>query len=158
MPQDLEVVQRLNHDLFRYESGNGFYLDDSYCLEWPFSDSGRKYFQDRLSESAKSIVLVAEIEGELVGYLAAGYQDYSYRAQNPIAELENMFIVESHRRQGIGTLLADALRVWAEAADVARLRVGAFAGNASAIGFYRRFGFVDDEVILEMRLESSKRP
>lgn len=155
-PADLAAVQRLNHELFKYEHDQGFYAGDSYNLNWPFEAAGTTYFQDALTDSPTTAVFVAEADGRLVGYLAAGYTTRAYRTQNPIGELENMFVAAEFRGRGVGTQLVAAFLEWARAAGVAHVRVGAFAQNHPAIGFYHRQGFQDDQVYLEQPLRPSR--
>ena len=152
IPADLKTVQHLNQELFKFEHDHGFYSDDSFNLDWPFEEAGRKYFHECLSASAISVVFIAEVDDKSVGYLAAAYSDKAFRSTNPIAELENMYVDEVYRRQGLGSRLVDSFKEWAKDNDVARIRVGAFSANDQALGFYRKCGFNDLEIHLEQRL------
>ena len=149
---DLPDVQRLNNALFKYEHAAGYYLDDSFNLEWSYANPGIRYFTERLSGKAGNAVFLAIMSGETIGYLAGSYQVLSYRSVNPVAEIENMFVDENVRRQGVGKQLLDAFLKWCAENSVSRIRVDAFTPNMQALKFYQKCGFVNAEVVLEKGL------
>jgi GNAT superfamily N-acetyltransferase len=149
---DLATVQHLNKELFEFEHRQGFYPDDSFNLNWPYEE-GTKYFEECLSPSPGSAVFIAEAQGKAVGYLCAASSSRAWRSVNPIAELENMYVDESYRRQGVGSLLVESFKEWAKDNGAARIRVGAFSKNVRALGFYHKCGFRDLEIHLEQSLD-----
>jgi GNAT superfamily N-acetyltransferase len=151
-PSDLPEIQRLNQALFQYERDQGFYDGGRFNLNWPYEAAGTKYFTGCLSDSASSAVFIAEDNARAIGYLAAAYYTKAYRVQNPIGELENMFVEETYRGQGVGGKLVAAFQAWARHEDVAYIRVGAFALNHKALVFYRKSGFSDLEIHLEQKI------
>lgn len=168
IPADLAAIQRLNTDLFAYEHDHGFYVDDSFDLDWPLSPAGTAYFTEFLSpDNPSRVAFIAEQTAELtaevpattpaarpIGYLAAAYYDRPYRRPHRIAHLENIFVEADLRRQGVGARLVSAFKAWARESQAARLRVEAFAPNHPALAFYRRQGFSDLEIVLEQSLGS----
>ena len=86
-----------------------------------------------------SRVLVADQEGVLVGFVTAGL----WRPPPIYASIEEVYINELYvtptaRGQGIGRGLVEAVRAWAEAWPVQRLRIGVLAANAGGQAFWRR--------------------
>jgi GNAT superfamily N-acetyltransferase len=152
-PADLSAIQSLNQAHYDYENAQGFYLDDSFALDWTYSDAGAKFFLSHLGAVPAATTILAEANGRPIGYIIAKYAPHAYRSQNPIAELEVMFVEEQYRNQGVGGQLMTAFKAWARQAGAARLRVGAFAGNTDSQRFYRRHGFVDFELIMEQPLD-----
>jgi GNAT superfamily N-acetyltransferase len=68
------------------------------------------------------------------------FANYSTFLTRPGIYLEDLFVLESHRRQGVGRgLLAEVRRI-AEARGAGRLEWSVLDWNASAIAFYRRLG------------------
>ena len=68
------------------------------------------------------------------------------------AEITDLGVRESHRRQGIGrALVAEALR-WIEASGVARVEVQVAHGNEEGQAFWRAAGFGDFMDVLQKRL------
>lgn len=156
--KDLAQVQRLNRALFQFEHDQGFYHGDSYNLNWPYEDAGIQYFRSCLEPVSPSAVFVAENAGRLVGYIASSYATRGYRSINPIGSLDNMFVEDEYRGQGVGSALVAAFKQWAAEEGVAIIQVNACAGNKRAIKFYQRCGFADHEVILEQPLGHSYQP
>ena len=146
---DLESVLELNRKLFEYEYENH---DKSLDLEWTFSEEGKKYFKERIL-SKDSLVIVAVLKGEVVGYLCGSITEGEFfRKIGKVAELENTFVLEEHRRKGIGTKLFRRFLDWCRARGVERVKVYAYSDNKNAISFYRKNGFKDYVVYLEMEI------
>jgi GNAT superfamily N-acetyltransferase len=96
---------------------------------------GRHLFGERPAAEA----LIAEDGGVAVGF-ALFFPTYSTFLTRPGVYLEDLFVLESHRRRGIGgALLAEVKRV-AEARGAGRLEWSVLDWNAGAIAFYERFG------------------
>jgi GNAT superfamily N-acetyltransferase len=83
--------------------------------------------------------LLAEEDGAAVGF-ALFFPTYSTFLTKPGLWLEDLFVLESHRRRGIGLALLEALRRLAEARGCGRLEWSVLDWNADAIAFYERFG------------------
>ena len=145
---DLETIISLNHDLFAHEHQ----FNSTYNLHWPQSPSGRDYFQKRLTQD-NAICLIAEKNNQVVGYLVGFIDTYSFRSHNPILEIENMLVIDTHRRQTIGTKLIQELKAWAKTKQVKRLKVQSLIHNTPAINFYRHSGLTDSHLTLEQSLE-----
>jgi ribosomal protein S18 acetylase RimI-like enzyme len=77
----------------------------------PIPDLAERYGQFLLSrvEREGMLVLVAEREGEVVGYAYAGMEGNDYMAlRGPAGVLYDLVVDPAHRRQGIGSALMDA--------------------------------------------------
>lgn len=147
--EDLEAVQDLNYQLFEHD----YEYDPLLKMSWPYDDEGAAYFTKRVSGD-EGVCFVAELEGEIVGYLCGGMmKPYSYRAIEKEAELENMLVTEEHRGQRIGEKLFEQLVTWAKGQGAEKILVSAAAQNVDAIRFYRRVGFGDYATELEFDLE-----
>jgi GNAT superfamily N-acetyltransferase len=149
---DLSEVQRLNQALFSYEKSHGLH-DDVYNQNWPSSPAGAGYFTECLKGERNQGVFIAEDGSRAIGYLAASCRSYAYLRQNPLAEIENMFVEEPYRHRGVGTALIDAFKSWATDMGAVRFKVGSLALNTPALAFYRRNGFEDFVTYLEMPAE-----
>jgi GNAT superfamily N-acetyltransferase len=83
--------------------------------------------------------LVAERDGRAVGF-ALFFQSYSTWEGRPGLYLEDLFVEEEHRGDGIGrSLLAAVARVAVER-GYGRLELAALDWNTPATGFYRAHG------------------
>jgi ribosomal protein S18 acetylase RimI-like enzyme len=91
---------------------------------------------ERISRYARECVaLVAEGEVNIVGALLLT----GVAAEE--AEIMNMAVAPRHRRQGIGSALAEAAAARARELGARRLCVGTGNSSLDALGFYQRVGF-----------------
>lgn len=77
----------------------------------PMPNLVERYGDFLVSQSARQemIVLVAEREGVVVGYVYAGMEGNDYMAlRGPAGVLYDLVVDPDHRRQGVGTALMDA--------------------------------------------------
>ena len=85
-------------------------------------------------------LLGAELGGVLVGY--ASVQDYGphLRAGNKyrIVRMHDLFVLESHRRQGVAKALLEAVQDWCQARPIRYLE---WQAGGEALGFYERLGY-----------------
>lgn len=88
-------------------------------------------------EAGRSTALVAEVDGRAVGYLNVYWHE--------VPELVDFGVLESHRRQGIGSQLMDKAEQLAfSAADTVCLSVGLHSGYGSAQRMYVKRGYLPD--------------
>jgi RimJ/RimL family protein N-acetyltransferase len=128
--EDLDVVL----DLVEEVAAEGRWLG----LEAPVDrDRLRARFLSSLGDS-RSLLLVAEVGGEVVGNLDA-------EGRGGVAKL-GMTVAAPWRRKGVGTALLDACLEWARETGLQRLTLELFPDNEAAIALYRRFGFVQEGV------------
>jgi GNAT superfamily N-acetyltransferase len=83
--------------------------------------------------------LLAEDGGVAVGY-ALYFTTYSTFLTKPGLWLEDLFVLESHRRRGIGLALLTEVRGLAASRGCARFEWSVLDWNANAIALYERFG------------------
>lgn len=83
-------------------------------------------------------ILVAERDGDLIGYLSAGGGHFhrNYHSVQIVAA-----VLQAHAGQGIGTRLFIELERWALENQVHRLELTVMANNRGAIGLYKKMGF-----------------
>jgi len=84
-------------------------------------------------------VLLASHGGTVVGF-ALFFTNYSTFLTRPGIYLEDLFVLESQRRQGVGGALLAEVRRIAESRGAGRLEWAVLDWNAGAIDFYRRMG------------------
>lgn len=143
---DFDAIVRLDGELF--ESDRRY--DPTLDPRWTHSEAGRAFFRERI-EGTDGVCFVAEAGGELLGYLCgAMIEAEDYRTVRRLAELECMYVRPEARGRRIGERLARAFLDWAREEAAERVRVVACAANAGAVRFYRRLGFGDYDLTLEM--------
>ena len=107
-PEEVEIIQNLNNQLINYEMEQGF---DSYVKDWALSEVSKEYFLHLIKNE---LVIVAELDGHIVGYLAGSiYKDESFSYYEGLtAELNNMFVLDGYRSYGIGSKLVNSFMGW----------------------------------------------
>lgn len=143
---DLESIKKLNKKLFELEYDN---FDDSLNIEWPLSENGTDYYKDAINNSYS---IIAEIEGQVIGYLIGSINtelDYNTTKQ---AELDNMYVEEEYRKLGIGKLLFNNFKEECKRNSINELKVTASYKNKNAINFYIKNGFEEADLTLKQKI------
>ncbi len=88
------------------------------------------------------VILVAERDGELLGYTYAGVEGNDYMAlRGPAGVLYDIVVDPAHRGQGIGRMLLDATLDALKARGVPRVVLSTAEGNPTAQHLFARAGF-----------------
>ena len=144
---DLEKVLFLSDGLTLAD----FPYDKKVDINWAHTDKGRKYYEEKI-KGTLGICFVAEIDEKIIGFITAAEKKVPSYRQVKVAELENIFVKEEFRNKGIGKKLMEAFVNWAKELKVDKVAVNVFALNEKAIAFYKREGFVSQDLNLEKYL------
>ena len=105
------------------------------------------------------VVLVAEeigeAEREVVGYVAVKMVDTPPDpglVPRPRAHVETLVVEEGRRRRGIGRMLMQAAREWAERRGATELILTVWNANRAAEAFYRALGYEPIARVLGQRI------
>jgi GNAT superfamily N-acetyltransferase len=93
-----------------------------------------------LSDPARGDILVAEVQGEVVGMVSL-LPMVSTALGAPTAILEDMIVKPEFRGRGIGQSLIEAAKGFAQRKSYARITLLTDGDNAPAHKFYEREGF-----------------
>ena len=89
-----------------------------------------------------SVVLVAEIEGEVIGYVYAGIEPLSWKELRDEAGFIHDLVVEpAHRDGGAGSQLIDAAVEWLRGRSVPRVMLWTADQNVGGQRLFARHGF-----------------
>jgi RimJ/RimL family protein N-acetyltransferase len=91
-----------------------------------------------LNQTKRSLILVCEIDGKLVGYLSAFREKYRRKRHCVYIVIG---ILNRFTKRGIGTQLFDRLEQWGEAEKIHRLELTVMVHNTAAIALYKKIGF-----------------
>jgi ribosomal-protein-alanine N-acetyltransferase len=116
----------------RYQPGDAEAVFE-ICRQSPQAAQWSKETYDQ-AHSSGQIVLTAELNGKICGFLVA-------RIIGDEAEILNMAVDPSHRRNGIGSALLTAAISAAQARNAQNIYLEVRESNSAAIGFYRQHGF-----------------
>jgi RimJ/RimL family protein N-acetyltransferase len=104
---------------------------------WRSVSEERRYLKT-VQRHPDAAVFVADDEGSIVGRLSLSRDPHP--ASRHVADL-GLMVAESHRRQGIGTLLLEEAVRWARSVGIRKLELHVFPWNAPALQLYESFGF-----------------
>lgn len=93
----------------------------------------------QMSESPRSVLLVAEVAGKIVGM--ADFHGHPQPERAHAGEF-GMSTAKQWRGRGVGTRLLERLLEWAREQHIERVELRVFSNNTGAIRLYERFGFV----------------
>lgn len=145
--EDLFEIKKLNKELFELEFNN---FDSTLIVDWPLTKEGNEYFENAVRND---IVLVACVDGKIVGYLA-GTLNSQYSYNNIFqAELDNMYIMNEHRKMGIGSKLFEEFKKVCKENRINEIKVVASYNNLNAIDFYKNNGFKEAELTLKQNID-----
>ena len=131
-PEDAELVATLIRELALYEK-----------LEHEARPSAEQ-LKKQLAADADALrvyCLIAEVAGKVAGY-AIYLPRYSTFETNWGIHLEDIFVREAYRSQGVGKMLFQELASIAQTHGCKRLELNVLNWNEDAIGFYSRLGGV----------------
>ena len=109
-------------------------------LGYPTSADAVAARLQRLEASPADRVLVAELDGEIVGAASVHYS-LTLEYDEPAAKLSAIVVDEQHRRRGIGEALARAVEEEAIRQGCCLVFLTTAERRADAHAFYRRLGY-----------------
>ena len=150
--KDWKRIQSLNLQIFEYELEC---CEPTSNLEYPFSLEGIKYFRTAAAQEDGHHGIIAEVEGEIVGYAILkeiAQEDLTHRVDVKQIQLHTLSVDESFRDKGIGSELVDFCVKFSGELGFNRMKVVAYAPNDRARHLYRKKGFSELEVTYELEL------
>jgi ribosomal protein S18 acetylase RimI-like enzyme len=118
--------------------------------EQPEAGYGR-FLVSMLGDS-DSLVLVAERDGALLGYVYADVESISWRdLRGPCGFVHDVYVDESARQNGIGRQLVLAAVEWARSKGMPQMVLSTASGNETAQHLFDRLGF--RRTMIEMTLD-----
>ncbi len=153
-PKHLSEIKHLNKLLFDKEIID---FDETLDPDWTFGKEAENYFKNTVTEN-NYISFVALVDDKVVGYIIGKIADMSIpcRIIRNQAELSHMFILEDYRSEKIGSDLVKSFIEVVAKRGIKNIKVVASAANYKAISFYRKHGFRDYDLTLELNLSLEK--
>jgi GNAT superfamily N-acetyltransferase len=100
------------------------------------------------------LVLVAETEAGVVGYVYAALEPLSWRdLRGPCGFVHDVFVDEGARRRGVGRTLVDAAIAWARSRGMRQIVLTTQSKNEDAQRLFERLGF--RRTMIEMTLDAA---
>ena len=110
-------------------------------------DFEKLIYEDTIAE--KTIFLVAEVEGKIVGFTrCAGSKLSRFRHK---AEF-GICISKEYWGHGIGKVLLKSILIWADSVRIEKISLTVIQTNTKAIQLYKRYGFVEEGLLIKDRI------
>lgn len=129
--EHLEAVSRL-FDKYRI-----FYQQTSDL------EAAKKFIQERLQKNDSTILLASD-RGDILGFTQL-YPSFSSVSMKRVWILNDLFVEESCRRQGVAQLLMNAAEEFARETGAVRVTLAAQISNVAAQALYESRGYTKDE-------------
>jgi ribosomal protein S18 acetylase RimI-like enzyme len=150
---DLDALGRLGAILMRAHFA---FDNDRFMRPGADAEGGYAWFLGTQLDDPESLVLVAERQGVVIGYLYAGIEPLSWKELRERAGfIHDVLVDEWSRRLGIAEALLDAAITWLKEKDVPRVILWTAAPNEQAQRLFARKGF--RMTMFEMTLELGQR-
>jgi len=138
-PADLRAIGRLGALLVRTHHD---FDPQRFIPATPQTEHGYASFLGTQLEEPDIIILVAERDGEVVGYTYAGVEGTDYMAlRGPAGVLYDIVVDPVHRGQGVGRMLLDATLAALKARGAPRVVLSTAERNEPAQRLFARAGF-----------------
>ena len=131
------VIQQVNEEIFAAFLGLIDKLAEYEKLAPPNEDARRRLRIDCLSDKPKYHAFIAKIGDKCVGYIIYFFT-YSSFLGLPTLFLEDIFVLEEYRRQGVGKKMLNHLKEIAKLEGCCRIEFAVLKWNKSAQEFYER--------------------
>ena len=116
-------------------------------------DEGYGWFLGTQLTEPDCVVLVAEVDAQVVGYVYAGLEPMSWKElREPAGFIHDVVVDESQRGRGIATELVEAAARWLKEHGAPRVMLWTASQNPAAQRLFGRLGF--RTTMLEMTREA----
>lgn len=133
VPDDAAAIQTLNREEMGYD--------------YPLSEVKKKLAY--LLSGDKDRLFVAELAGEVVGYIHACTYEQTYVVS--LKDIMGIAVSHHHQRQGIGKALLRRAEAWAKESGASGIRLVSGETRTNAHAFYRHMGYTSNKKQLNFK-------
>ena len=154
-PVDLAAIGRLGALLVRTHHD---FDPKRFIAATPGTEHGYASYLGTQLEEPSVVVLVADRNGEVIGYTYAGIEGFDYMSlRGPAGALYDIVVDPAHRGQGIGRLLLDATMAELAARGAPRVVLSTAERNDPAQRLFARAGFRRTMIEMTRELDGDAR-
>jgi ribosomal protein S18 acetylase RimI-like enzyme len=148
-PSDLQSIGRLGALLVKEHHG---FDPQRFLAARPGTPEGYASFISTQLEDTDKAVLVADNDGDVIGYAYAAVEGYNYMAlRGPAGVLHDIIVDPEHRGRGVGRLLLGSMLEFFRSREVPRVVLSTAERNEAAQRLFASTGF--RRTMIEMTLE-----
>ncbi|NJO77325.1 MAG: GNAT family N-acetyltransferase [Cyanobacteria bacterium RM1_2_2] len=128
-------------------------LFDQYRIFYKASSdlkAAREFIQERLHKG-DSVLFVASDDGHIMGFTQL-YPSFSSVSMKPVWILNDLFVEQAYRKQGVAKLLMRAAENLARETEAVRIILATQISNTTAQSLYESRGYCKDEAFYHYSL------
>lgn len=130
-------IKELDDLVILFEQYMAFYKQPSA------PDKYRKYLNERLINNEASVFIAYSLDNKPIGFVL-NYHTFSSVSLGKVVLLNDLFVLSSHRKQGVAHRLINSAIRLAENTGSIRVDLATAKDNFSAQALYEKMGFVKD--------------
>lgn len=138
-PADADALGRLGGELVRLHHG---FDELRFIAPRPGVEAGYGRFLVSRLDADDQVILVAEADGGVIGYVYAAIEPHSWKdLRDETGWIHDVVIGEHGRRSGVGRLLVDAATAWLAERGMPRVMLSTAARNEAGQAAFTAMGF-----------------
>ena len=110
------------------------------------------YIHQYLNDNWKVYLAIAKKTNEVFGFIIGSAAEDEYLVKGKIGKIEDWFVADSIRREGVGRRLYETLEKWFRAKQCDQIVSDTWQGNELSINAHLRSGFFVSGVLLSKKL------
>ena len=151
--EDVEDLVSLENDLFNNQIEYIKKSNPDNLYNFKLKKDSNIFLKDFLKSTVHSknaLLLVADFENKIVGYLLIIIKkNIPIFKLEKLAEITDLYIKDEFRGRNISSKLIDEGFKWCKSKNISTIMLDALPNNDQAINVYKKWGF--DEFLVEMR-------
>ena len=92
-------------------------------------------------KKSDTIIFIATEKDKIVGFINISFSKKNANIKSKLGEIDDFFILEEHRKKGIGEMLLKKALSLFKLKKVKSISLNVSANNLPALNFYEKFGF-----------------
>jgi ribosomal protein S18 acetylase RimI-like enzyme len=146
---DLQPVSELAEQLVKLHHGwdtTRFFITKDIA-------KGYRWYFNSLLDDAESLLLVAEVDGVIAGYLYGSVEERDWaKLLDAHGAIHDLFVAESHRKHGVARALMNEARTRLQQKGARQLVLYSASANAQGQALFRALGYRPTMVEMTMDL------
>ncbi len=138
-PRDADQLGRLGGELVRLHHA---FDERRFIAPRPGVEAGYGRFLVSMIDAEDQVILVAESDGGVIGYVYAAIEPHSWKdLRDEVGWIHDVVVGERGRRRGVGRLLVDAATAWLRERGMPRVMLSTAARNEAGQAAFAAMGF-----------------
>ena len=148
--EDIESINKLDRESVGYHKK---FDKDFYTVSEKFWKI-KKNSQIKAIKSLKNLILVADIDGEVIGYIWGYIEEImGYK----VGKIQELIVSSKERGKGIGKKIINSMLDFFKSNGCIISEIEVFVDNISTVNVYEKIGFIKREHKMQLRLDKSRK-